>query len=144
MVYIPICNLLLKVVKSVHFLKRKICLQKCETRENTIEADLHPKKMILCIWWDWKDIVLYEVIARNQTLNSDHCCSHLNQSKTTTDERRRELANRENAVVHQNKADLTSLYRPYRNCYNLAGMSKYARRTHTFGLPPILATANFS
>lgn len=76
--YISICDLLLKVTKTVHFFKRKRCSQKCETRENTTGAGLRPKKVIPCIWRNWKDIV----IPRNQTFNSDNCCSHLDQSKT--------------------------------------------------------------
>jgi len=35
------------------------------------KAGLHPKKVMLYIWWDWKGIVYYELLPHNQTINSD-------------------------------------------------------------------------
>ena len=32
------------------------------------------KKVILCVWWDWKGIVHYELLSLNQTINSELYC----------------------------------------------------------------------
>lgn len=28
---------------------------------------------MLCIWWDWKEIVYYELLPQNQTIDSKYC-----------------------------------------------------------------------
>lgn len=34
------------------------------------KAGLYPKKVMLCIWWDWKGVLYYEVLPHNQAINS--------------------------------------------------------------------------
>lgn len=34
------------------------------------KPDLHPRKTMLSIWWDWKGIIHYELLEVNQTINS--------------------------------------------------------------------------
>ena len=41
----------------------------------TPKADLHPNKVMLCIWWDWKGVLYYELLLENQTINSNKYCS---------------------------------------------------------------------
>ena len=39
--------------------KRKRSWTKANEPSKTIpKADLHPKKVMLCIWWDWKGVIL--------------------------------------------------------------------------------------
>lgn len=38
---------------------------------NILTVDFYPKNVILCICWDWKAIVYYELLLKNQALNSD-------------------------------------------------------------------------
>lgn len=59
-----------------------------------------PRKVILCIWWDWKGIV-YELLPENQTINSVKYCSQLSELKRTIDQKRPELANRKGIVFYQ-------------------------------------------
>jgi len=66
------------------------------------KAGLHPKKVMLCIWWDWKGIVYYEFLPHNQTINSDKYCSQLDRLKAAIDEKRPELANQKSRF-HQDK-----------------------------------------
>jgi len=37
----------------------------------TPKAGLHPKKVMLCVWWDWKGILYYELLPNNETINSE-------------------------------------------------------------------------
>ncbi|XP_018366071.1 PREDICTED: histone-lysine N-methyltransferase SETMAR-like [Trachymyrmex cornetzi] len=67
----------------------------------TPKDDLYPKKVMLCIWWDWKGVVYYELLPHNQTLNSDKYCSQLDQLKAAIDEKRPELVNQKGVVFHQ-------------------------------------------
>ena len=75
-----------------------------EPPPTTPKAGLHPKKVTLCIWWDWKGVFYYELIPENQTINSNKYCSQLDQLKAALDEKRPELVNRKRVIFHQDNA----------------------------------------
>ena len=52
-----------------------------EPPPTTPKAGLHPKKVMLCIWWDWKGVLYYELLLENQTIYSYKLCSQLDQLK---------------------------------------------------------------
>ena len=70
------------------------------------KAGLHPKKVMLCIWWDWKGVLYYELLPENQTTNSNKYCSQLDQLKAALDEECPELVNRKLIIFHQDNARL--------------------------------------
>jgi histone-lysine N-methyltransferase SETMAR len=82
--------------------KRSWCRQD-ERPLSTPEAELHQKKVMLCIWWDWKGILYYELLPRNKTINSDVYCSQLDRLKAAFDQKRPELVNNK-GVFHHDKA----------------------------------------
>jgi histone-lysine N-methyltransferase SETMAR len=59
---------------------------------------------MLCIWWDWKGILYYDLLPRNQTINSDVYCSQLDRLKAAIDQKRRELVNPKGVVFHHDNA----------------------------------------
>ena len=64
------------------------------------KACLHPKKVMLCMWWDWKGVLYYELLPENQTINSSKYCSQLDQLKAALDEKRLELVSRKRIIFH--------------------------------------------
>lgn len=69
-----ISDSLLKHKKMTHYCKKIITADEIWIVYNNVEqkrswrnepplatpkSDLHPKKLILCIWWDWKGIVYF-------------------------------------------------------------------------------------
>ena len=58
-----------------------------EPPPTTPKAGLHPKKVMLCIWWDWKGVLYYEFLQENQTMNSNKYYSHLDQLKAALDKK---------------------------------------------------------
>ena len=58
----------------------------------------------MCIWWDWKGVLYYELLPENQTINSNKYCSQLDQLKAALDEKHLELANRKRITFHQDNA----------------------------------------
>ena len=68
------------------------------------KAGLHPKKLMLCIWWDWKGVLYYELLPENQTIDSNKYCSWLDQLKAALDEKHPELVNRKRIIFHQDNA----------------------------------------
>ena len=79
---------------------------KCEPPPTTPKAGLHPKKVMLCIWWDWKGLLCYELPPENQTIISNKYCSQSDQLKATLDEKHPELVNRKCIIFHQDNARL--------------------------------------
>ncbi|GFX41915.1 mariner Mos1 transposase [Trichonephila clavipes] len=78
-----------------------------ESAQTVVKLGLTARKILLCIWWDWKGIVYYELLSYGQTLNSDLYCQQLDNLKLAIDQKWPELANRRGVVFHQDNA------RPY-------------------------------
>ena len=53
------------------------------------------------MWWDWKGVLYYELLAENQTINSNKYCSQLDQLKAALNEKHPELVNRKHIIFHQ-------------------------------------------
>ncbi|GFV67950.1 mariner transposase [Trichonephila clavipes] len=48
---------------------------------------LTARKVLLCIWWDWKGISYDELLSYGQTLNSDLYCQQLDLLKLAIDQK---------------------------------------------------------
>ena len=114
---ISTCNSLLKLNENVPFLKRIVTGDEKWILYNNVElktswgkqneappttpkSDLHPKKVMLCIWWDWKGVLYYKLLPENQMINSNKYCSQLDQLKAALNEKRLELVNRKCVIFH--------------------------------------------
>ena len=114
------CDSLLKHNENVPFLKQIVMSDEKWALYNNVEwkrswgkrhepppstpkAGLHPKK-VMCIWWDWKGILYYELLPQNQTINSNKYCSQLDQLKAALDKKHPELVNRKRIIFHQDNA----------------------------------------
>ena len=72
-----------------------------EPPPTTPKAGLHLKKVLLCMWWDWKGVLYYELLPENQTINSNKYCSQLEQLKAALNEKHPELLNRKHIIFRQ-------------------------------------------
>ena len=43
---------------------------KWTTTTNQAKGQSHPKKGMLCLWWDWKGVLYYKFLLENQMINS--------------------------------------------------------------------------
>ncbi|XP_020285174.1 histone-lysine N-methyltransferase SETMAR-like [Pseudomyrmex gracilis] len=117
---IAACNSLLKRNENESFLERLVTgnakwivyTNVIQKRHRNPESNLsvtpkvisRPKKILLCVWWDWKGILFYELLPPNQLINSDKYCSQLDRLNENIKEKRPELANRKGVVFHQDTA----------------------------------------
>ena len=70
----------------------------------TIKAGLHAKKVMLCIWWDWKGVLYYELLPENHMINSNKYCSQSDQLKAALNEKHPELVNSKCIIFHEDNA----------------------------------------
>ena len=56
-----------------------------EPPPTTPKSSLHPEKLMLCILWEWKGVLYYELLPENQTVNSSEYFSQLYQLKAALD-----------------------------------------------------------
>ena len=68
---------------------------------STPKAGLHPMKVMLCTWWDWRGVLCYEILLENLTINSNKYCFQLDQLKAALDEKCPELVNRKCRIFNQ-------------------------------------------
>ena len=77
-----------------------------EQPSTTPKAGLHPKKVMLCIWWDWKGVLYEKLFLENQTINSSKYCSQLDQLKAALNKKCPELVNSKHIIFYQHNARL--------------------------------------
>ncbi|XP_014785013.1 histone-lysine N-methyltransferase SETMAR-like [Octopus bimaculoides] len=67
-------------------------------------AGLHPKKIMLSVWWDIKGVIHYELLDNNQTINANLYCEQLRRLKTVLSQKRASLVNRKSVIFHHDNA----------------------------------------
>ncbi|GFV72967.1 histone-lysine N-methyltransferase SETMAR [Trichonephila clavipes] len=70
-----------------------------EAAQTVAKPELTARKVLLCIWRDWKEIIYYELLPYGLTLNSDLYCQQLDHLKLANDQKRPELVNRRGVVL---------------------------------------------
>ncbi|XP_015437444.1 PREDICTED: histone-lysine N-methyltransferase SETMAR-like [Dufourea novaeangliae] len=93
-----------KWVMYSNIIRKRSWSKRDEPAQSTSKAELHQKKVMLSIWWDYKGVVYFELLPRNQTINSDVYCQQLLKLDEAIKEKRPELANRKGIVFHHDNA----------------------------------------
>jgi histone-lysine N-methyltransferase SETMAR len=99
------------------------------------KAELHQKKVMLCIWWDWKGILYYDLLPRNKTINSDAYCSQLDRPKAAIDQKHSELVNRKGVVFHHDNTR-PHVYLAIRHKWMQLGWDVLQHPPYSSGLAP--------
>lgn len=71
-----------------------------ELPESEPKGDLHPKKVMLSIWWDFQGVIYFELLPPNTTINAQLYCSQLDNLKNVLHAKRPEL--RKVRLLHDN------------------------------------------
>lgn len=118
---INVCDSLLKRNEYDPFLKRMITgdekwivydnverkrswLQPGEPTPTTSKAEIHQKKVMLSVWWDFKGIIYFELLEKNKTINSQVYCQQLTKLNEALQQKRPDLVNRKGVVFHHDNA----------------------------------------
>ena len=74
----------------------------CETRptsQSNAEPNIHGAKIMLCIWWDQKGVLYYELLKPGETIIGERYRTQLICLKRVIAEKRPEYATRHQAII---------------------------------------------
>ena len=66
----------------------------------TSKPNLTLNKRMLCICWDIRGLIHYELLKPSEKLNSEKYCQQLDDLKTAVREKRPEMFSRKNIILH--------------------------------------------
>ncbi|KAL0880861.1 hypothetical protein ABMA27_002044 [Loxostege sticticalis] len=76
----------------------------CQASQTVAKPGLTRNKVILCVWWDWKGIIHYELLPPGRTIDSELYSEQLMRLKQEVERKRLELINRRGVVFHHDNA----------------------------------------
>ncbi|GFV98187.1 mariner Mos1 transposase [Trichonephila clavipes] len=88
-----------KGVTYDHIVRNPLWSKRSEAVQTVAKPEIAVRKVLLCIWWDWKGIIYYELLPYGQTLNSDLYCQQLGHLKLAIDQKQPK-----EVVFHQDNA----------------------------------------
>ena len=88
---------------------------------STSKPNLTLNKRILCIWWDIRGPIHYELLKPNEKLNSEKYCQQLDNLKTAVQEKRPAMFNRKDIILQHDNARPHAALRTRQKLQNGAG-----------------------
>ena len=67
--------------------------------KSTAKPKIHGAKVMLCIWWDQKGVLYYELLKPGETINGQRYRTQLIRLKGAVAEKRPEYATRHEAII---------------------------------------------
>jgi len=80
---------------------QKIMCKPGQPSTSTAKPNIHRSKVMLCIWWDQKGVVYYELLKPGETITGDRYRQQLVQVNRELKEKRPEYAKRHDKVIFQ-------------------------------------------
>jgi [histone H3]-lysine36 N-dimethyltransferase SETMAR len=93
-----------KWVLYVNVTRKRQWLSPTKKPVPTPKPGLHPKKVLLCVWWDMDGLIYYELLNQNQTITADVYCQQLDKLRLSLATKRPALANRKGVILQQDNA----------------------------------------
>lgn len=86
----------------INFKRRKEWLSPDKQATPRIKQDLHPRKIMLCVWWNQEGIVYYELLPRNVTITAELYCQQLRRlhASIPTEKQNQVILQHDNARPH--------------------------------------------
>jgi len=85
-----------KWILYANIVRRREWIDRGALPSSTARAGLHPKKIMLCVWWDSEGVVHWEMRPMGMTINAEVYCEQLERVQIAL---QRERAHREKVSV---------------------------------------------
>jgi len=68
--------------------RRKSWVDPGQPSTSMSKPNIHAKKVLLCIWWDWKVVLCYELLQQDETITADRHQQQLSNLNDALEEKR--------------------------------------------------------
>ena len=79
--------------------RKKSYVKPGQPAKSTAKPNIHGAKVMLCIWWDQKGVLYYELLKPGKTINGEHYRTQLIRLKRAIAEKRTKYATRHEAII---------------------------------------------
>lgn len=79
--------------------RRKSWVDPGQPSTSTPKRNIHEHKVLLCIWWDMKGVVYYELLKPNQTVTAEHYQHQLIELSHALNQKRPRIAYKKQKVI---------------------------------------------
>lgn len=93
-----------KWISFDNVVRKKGYCQPGQSLPTTSKVSLHVRKRMLCIWWDIRGPIYYELLKPNETINSDKYCQMLEKLEVELKKKRPALVNRNHVILQHDNA----------------------------------------
>lgn len=100
------------------------------------KRDIHADKVMLCIWWDQKGVLYYELLNPGQTITGDLYRLQLIRLKRAIAEKRPEYATRHESIIFHHDNDRPHVAVPVKNYLENSGWEVLAHPPYSPDLAP--------
>jgi len=110
--------------KWIHFdnpKRRNAYMKPRQPASSTAKPNIHGAKVMLCIWWDQKGVLYYELLKSGETINGERYRTQLVRLKRAIAEKRPEYATRQDAIIFQHDNDRLHVAIPVKNYLKNSG-----------------------
>lgn len=93
-----------KWITYENIVRKRVYCQPGKSAPSTPKSSLNIKKRMLCIWWDRKGPIHYELLKPDERINSEMYCRQLDDLNRELKIKRPALVNRKQIILHHDNA----------------------------------------
>ena len=91
---------------------RKSWVKPGQPSTSTAKSNIHGSKLMLCIWWDQRGVIYYELLKPNETITAERYRTQLIHLNRTLKEKRPEYGDRHDKVILQHNNARSHVAKP--------------------------------
>jgi [histone H3]-lysine36 N-dimethyltransferase SETMAR len=81
--------------------RQKAWVRPCEAAPSKPKRNIHGSKVMLCIWWDQKGVIYYELLKNSESINGERYQQQLVELNRALEQKRPDYAKRHNKLILQ-------------------------------------------
>ena len=101
--------------------RKKSYVKPDQADKSTAKPNIHGAKVMLCIWWDQKGLLYYELVKPGETINGQRYRTQLIRLKRAIAEKGPEYATRHEAIIFHHDNTLPHVPIPVKNYLEKSG-----------------------
>lgn len=116
--------------------RKKSYVKPGQLARSTAKPNIHGAKIMLCIWWDQKGVLYYELLKPGETINGERYRTQLIRLKRAIAEKRPEYATRHESIIFHHDNARPHVAAPVKNYLQNSGWEVLAHPPYSPDLAP--------